>query len=443
MFDTLTNRFESVFTALRGKGKLSEKDIDQALRDVRIALLEADVNVGVVRDFLGRVRERALGEDVSKAITPGQQVIKIVHEELIATLGGENVGLAKKRPLVILMVGLQGSGKTTTAAKLARHLVDQGRKPLLVAADLQRLAAVEQLETLGSRIGVPVLSDRKSKPVKLVKGARKEAERLGGDVVIVDTAGRLQIDQELMGELAAVHKAIDPDEVLLVVDAMTGQDAVNVAQGFQERVGITGVILSKLDGDARGGAAISVRSVTGAPVKFAGVGEGIGDLQPFHPDRMASRILGMGDVLSLVEKAEAAFDDAEAEEAARKMAKGELTLDDFLKQFQMIRRMGSVKDILAMLPGAGSLLREVDVDDRDLKRVEAIIQSMTPEERRSPKLIGGSRKRRIASGSGTSPQDVNRLLKQHTEAQKMMKTLAGGKGMPDLGALVGGRRTKR
>ncbi|MFO7300433.1 MAG: signal recognition particle protein [Actinomycetes bacterium] len=443
MFDTLTSRFENVFATLRGKGKLSEKDIDQALRDVRIALLEADVNVGVVRDFLARVRERALGEDVSKAITPGQQVIKIVHEELVATLGGENEGLARKRPLVILMAGLQGSGKTTTAAKLANLLKSQGRRPLLVAADLQRLAAVDQLETLGARIGVPVLSDRKSKAVKLARAARKEAERRGCDVIIVDTAGRLQIDRELMDELASVHKAIEPDEVLLVVDAMTGQDAVNVAQGFQERIGITGVVLSKLDGDARGGAAISVRAVTGAPVKFAGVGEGIGDLQPFHPERMASRILGMGDVLSLIEKAEQAFDQKEAEETARKLQKGEFTLDDFLKQFQTIRRMGSLKDILAMLPGAGSLLREVDVDDKDLKRVEAIIQSMTPEERRNPKIIGGSRKRRIAAGSGTSPQEVNRLLKQYTEAQKMMKTLAGGKGMPNLGALVGGRRMKR
>lgn len=443
VFDTLTSRFENVFATLRGKGKLSEKDIDQALRDVRIALLEADVNVGVVRDFLARVRERALGEDVSKAITPGQQVIKIVHEELIQTLGGETEGLARKRPLVILMVGLQGSGKTTTAAKLAHSLKGQGRKPLLVAADLQRLAAVDQLETLGSRIDVPVLSDRKSKPVKLVKSARKEAEKTGRDVIIVDTAGRLQIDRELMDELASVHKAIEPDEVLLVVDAMTGQDAVNVAKGFQDQIGITGVVLSKLDGDARGGAAISVRAVTGAPVKFAGMGEGIGDLQPFHPERMASRILGMGDVLSLIEKAEETFDQKEAEEAARKMQKGEFTLDDFLKQFQTIRRMGSLKDIVAMLPGAGSLLREVDVDDKDLKRVEAIIQSMTPQERRNPKIIGGSRKRRIAAGSGTSPQEVNRLLKQHTEAQKMMKSLAGGKGLPNLGALGGGRRNKR
>lgn len=443
MFDSLTQRLEGVFSTLRGRGKLSEKDIDGALRDVRLALLEADVNVSVVRGFLARVKERALGEDVSKSITPGQQVIKIVHEELIATLGGEAVGLAKTSPLVILMVGLQGSGKTTTAAKLAHLLKGQGRSPLLVAADMQRPAAIDQLETLGARIGVPVMSERGGKATRLVKAARKEASRTGRDVIIVDTAGRLQIDDALMDELAAVRKTIEPQEVLLVVDAMTGQDAVSVASGFQTRIGITGVVLSKLDGDARGGAAISVREVTGAPVKFAGVGERPSDLEPFHPERMASRILGMGDMLSLIEKAEAVYDQAEAEKAARRLEKGEFTLEDFLAQFQTIRSMGSVRDILAMLPGSGSLLREVDVDDRDLKRVEAIIQSMTPEERRNPKIIGGSRKRRIASGSGSAPQDVNRLLKQFADTQKMMKTLAGSKGMPNLETLMGGRRMKR
>ncbi|HYJ24862.1 MAG TPA: signal recognition particle protein, partial [Acidimicrobiia bacterium] len=399
MFDSLTQRFEDVFASLRGKGRLSEKDIDAALREVRLALLEADVNVKVVKDFLARVKERAMGEDVSKSLSPGQQVIKIVHEELVTTLGSEAVPLKKAAPpLTILMVGLQGSGKTTTAGKLARLLQSQGKKPLLVAADLQRPAAIDQLETLGGRIDVPVFVDRKSKPARLVKAAMKEATRSGRDVVIVDTAGRLQIDQQLMGELDDVRKAADPDEVLLVVDAMTGQDAVNVASGFQERVGLTGVVLSKLDGDARGGAAISVREVTGAPVKFAGVGEGLDDLEPFYPDRMASRILGMGDMMGLIEKAEATFDEAEAEKAAKKLQKGEFTLEDFLAQFQAMKRMGPLKDILAMIPGSGSLMREVDVDDRDLRRVEAIIQSMTPEERRNPKLIGGSRKRRIASG---------------------------------------------
>ncbi len=444
MFDSLTQRFETVFASLRGKGRLTEKDIDAAIREVRLALLEADVNVAVVKEFLARVKERALGADVSKSLTPGQQVIKIVHEELVVTLGGKSVPLVKTAPpLTILMVGLQGSGKTTTAGKLALLLKNQGRKPILVAADLQRPAAIDQLEALGARIEVPVLADRKGKPARLVKTAMKEAARTGRDVVIVDTAGRLQIDDQLMRELDDVRKSADPGEILLVVDAMTGQDAVNVASGFQERVGLTGVVLSKLDGDARGGAAISVREVTGAPVKFAGIGEGLGDLEPFHPDRMASRILGMGDVMTLIEKAEATFDEAEAEKTARKMQKGEFTLEDFLAQFQVMKRMGSVKDILAMIPGAGSLVREVDVDDRDLRRVEAIIQSMTPEERRNPKIIGGSRKRRIASGSGTRAQDVNRVLKQFGDAQKMMKTLAGGKGTPSLQGLLSAQRTKR
>ena len=444
MFETLTQRFEAVFSGLRAKGRLTEKDIDQALRDVRIALLEADVNVGVVKTFLARVKERAVGEEVSKSITPGQQVIKIVHEELVTTLGSGPASLARESTVqVIFMVGLQGSGKTTTAGKLARLLKSQGRKPMLVAADLQRPAAIDQIEALGGRIEVPVLVDRRAKPPQLARDAVKEAARSGADVLIIDTAGRLQIDQALMSELAAMRKAASPDEILLVVDAMTGQDAVNVAGGFQREIGLTGVVLSKLDGDARGGAAISVREVTGAPIKFVGVGEGLEDLEVFHPERMASRILGMGDVLTLIERAESAFDEKEAEKAARRLEKGEFTLDDFLSQFEAMKSMGPLKDILAMLPGSGSLLREVDVDDRDLKRVEAIIQSMTPEERRAPKIIGGSRKRRIASGSGTTPQDVNRVLKQFADAQRMMKTLAGSRGMPSLEALTGGRRPKR
>jgi signal recognition particle subunit SRP54 len=444
MFDTLTQRFESVFSSLRGRGRLSEKDIDVALREVRLALLEADVNVSVVKAFLARVKERAMGADLSKSITPGQQVIKIVHEELVSTLGSETAELVKTSPpLVIVMVGLQGSGKTTSAGKLARHLKARGKQPMLVAADLQRPAAIDQLQTLGQRVDVPVLVDRKGKAPRLAKSALKEAANSGRDVIIIDTAGRLQIDEPLMKELAAIRKAVDPDEVLLVVDAMTGQDAVNVASGFQEQIGLTGIILSKLDGDARGGAAISVREVTGAPVKFAGVGEGLDDLETFHPERMASRILGMGDVLTLIEKAEVAFDEDQAEKAAKRLQKGEFTLEDFLSQFEAVKSMGPLQDILAMLPGSGSLLRDVEVDDRDLKRVEAVIQSMTPEERRTPKVIGGSRKRRIASGSGTSPQDVNRVLKQFAEAQKMMKTFAGGKGMPSLDALTGGRRPRR
>lgn len=444
MFDSLTERFEGIFANLRGKGRLSPTDVDAALREVRLALLEADVNVAVVKTFLGRVKERALASDVSKSLTPGQQVIKIVHDELVNTLGGTSATLKQvSPPLTILMVGLQGSGKTTTAGKLAKHLKSKGRRPLLVAADLQRPAAIDQLETLGGRIGVPVFAERKSKPGRVVKAAMKEASRAGYDVVIVDTAGRLQIDADLMRELADVAKVADPDETLLVVDAMTGQDAVNVAKGFTEHTELTGIVLSKLDGDARGGAAISVREVTGAPVKFAGMGEGLDDLEPFHPDRMASRILGMGDVMTLIEKAEANFDTAQAEKAAMKMQKGQFTLEDFLEQFQQMKKMGPLQDILAMLPGAGSALKNVEVDDKDIKKVEAIIQSMTTAERQSPKLINGSRKRRIAAGSGTRPQDVNNLLRQFSEAQKMMKMVAGGKGVPGLSALMGGGKGRR
>ena len=447
MFDTLTDRFEGVFDRLRGKGRLADADVDAALREVRLALLEADVNVSVVRELLARIRERAVGADVQKSLSPGQQVIKIVHEELIATLGSTVAQINKgSSPLTILMVGLQGSGKTTSAGKLALHLKKQGRRPMLIAADLQRPGAVEQLETLGKRIEVPVFTDRTSRPRKLVKAGMKEAVRFGHDTVIIDTAGRLQIDRELMDELAAIGKEVNPHEVLLVVDAMTGQDAVNVAKGFAEQTNVTGVVLSKLDGDARGGAAISVREVTGVPIKFAGLGEALDDFEPFYPDRMAGRILGMGDVMTLIEKAEQTFDEKEAEKAAKKMQKGTFDLEDFLSQFQMLKRMGPLKDVLAMLPGAGSALKEVDVNDKDLARVEAIIRSMTPAERQNPKIIGGSRRKRIAVGSGTTPQDVNRLLKQFADAQKMMKMMAGGRrvpGMPGMGAVPPGRKGRR
>jgi signal recognition particle subunit SRP54 len=446
MFDSISERFEGIFNRLRSKGRLSEADVESALREVRLALLEADVNVSVVRSFLDRVRARAVGEEVHKSLTPGQQVIKIVHEELVATLGQGNAPLKQAAPpLTILIVGLQGSGKTTTAGKLALHLKTKGRRPLLVAADLQRPAAVEQLETLGRTIDVPVFTDKESgrgfgRPPRLVKAAVKEATRLGHDTVIIDTAGRLQIDRELMKELGEVAREASPHETLLVVDAMTGQEAVNVAQGFKDQVNLTGIILTKLDGDARGGAAISVREVTGVPIKFAGVGETLEGLEPFFPERMASRILGMGDMLSLIEKAEETFDQAEAEKAARKMEKGQFTLEDFLEQFQALKRMGPLKDVLAMLPGSGSLLKQVNIEDRDLARVEAIIRSMTVDERRNPKVIGGTRKRRIATGSGTTPTDVNRLLSQFADAQKMMKMLAGGRGLPGMpaGALGGG-----
>jgi signal recognition particle subunit SRP54 len=429
MFDSLSNRLNDAFSRLRGKGRLSESDVNDALREVRIALLEADVNVSVVKSMLGRVKERAVDTEVTKSLTPGQQVIKIVHEELIVTLGAEEVPLVRPAapPLVILMVGLQGSGKTTTAAKLAKHVKGKGKRPMLVAADLQRPAAIDQLESLGKRIDVPVYVDRRSKAPKLVKAALKEARAEGANVVIIDTAGRLQVDKDLMKELAAVRKIANPDEVLLVLDAMTGQEAVNVANGFLEYTDLTGLVLTKLDGDARGGAAISAREVTGQPIKFVGVGEGIDELDVFYPERMASRILGMGDVLSLIEKAETIYDEEEAEQAAAKMLDASFNLEDFLDQFQQIKKMGPLQQLVGMLPGAGSALRDVEIDDRQLARVEAIIRSMTTAERRDPKIINGSRKRRIARGSGTRPQDVNVLLKQFSESQKMMKAFAGGK----------------
>jgi signal recognition particle subunit SRP54 len=442
VFDTLTERFGGIFSRLRSKGRLSEADVGASLREVRLALLEADVNVKVAKALLDRIRERAIGAEVSESLTPGQQIIKIVNEELVTTLGAEAVPLATGSPLVVLMVGLQGSGKTTTSAKLASRLKGQGKHPLLVAADLQRPAAVEQLQRLGERVGVPVYAETGAKPARLVKAALKQAGSDGHDAVIIDTAGRLQVDADLMAELTDVRKAADPDEVLLVVDAMTGQDAVNVAAGFLEHADLTGLVFSKLDGDARGGAAISAREVTGRPIKFAGVGEGMGDLEVFHPERMASRILGMGDVLTLIEKAETAWDEDQAAAAAEKLATASFTFEDFLDQFQQLRKMGSVSQLLGMLPGASGLAK-ADVSDADLAKVEAIIRSMTPAERRDPKIIDGSRRRRIAAGSGTTPQDVNGLLKQFVETQKMMKAFAQGRSpIPGL-AMPGRRRRKR
>jgi len=445
MFDGLTMRLGTVFERLRGKGRLSEADVAAALGEVRLALLEADVNVDVVKRFLDRVRVRAVGSEVRSSLTPGQQVVKIVHDELVTTLGREAVALAvaPRPPLVILIAGLQGSGKTTTAAKIAERLKAQGKHPLLVAADLQRPAAIDQLEVLGARIGVPVHADRQGKPERLVREARKRAVDQGLDAIVIDTAGRLQVDDALMSELAAVRKAADPHEVLLVLDAMTGQDAVAVARGFLDRAEVTGLVFTKLDGDARGGAAISAREVTGRPIKFVGVGEGSGDLEVFHPERMASRILGMGDVTTLIEKAEASFDAAEAAAAAEKMRTVSFTLEDFLGQFQQLRRMGGMGQLLGMLPGATTASLKAGVSDADLGRVEAIIRSMTPDERRNPKIIDGSRKRRIATGSGTSPHDVNGLLRQFGETQKLMKALAEGKSpIPGL-AIPGARRTRK
>ncbi len=431
VFDALSDRLQDVFTKLRGHGRLSEEQVDAALREVRLALLEADVNFKVVKDFVARVRARAVGEEVTRSLTPAQQVIKIVHEELIVTLGERNVPLelSPRPPTMIMLAGLQGSGKTTTAAKLARHLAGKGRKPLLVAGDLQRPAAVRQLQVLGEQAGVPVYApadgSSPADPVAVASGGRAEAERGGRDVVIVDTAGRLAIDAEMMAQAAAIAEATRPTEVLLVVDAMTGQDAVQTAVAFKQGIDVTGVILSKLDGDARGGAALSVRAVTGVPIKFATTGEKLGDFEPFHPDRLAGRILGMGDVLTLIERAEELVDRQDAEQMERKLREASFTLEDFLQQLQQVKKMGPLNQVLGMLPGMSRDLKDIEVDDRDVARVEAIIRSMTPGERHNPKILNGSRRARIARGSGTTTQQVNSVVKQFDEARKMMKQLAG------------------
>jgi signal recognition particle subunit SRP54 len=425
MFDALADRFDGIFKRLRTRGKLTPADVDEVAREIRLALLEADVNVRVVKSFIARIKERATGAEVAESLGPAQQVIKIVHEELIATLGGATgkLTVASKPPTVIVLAGLQGSGKTTAAAKLARLLEhQQGKRVLLVAADLQRPAAVEQLRVLGGRVGVPVFSEA-SGPVAVASAGVREAVRLGLNTVIVDTAGRLQLDDEMMGELARVHDAVKPDDTLLVVDAMTGQEAVAVAEAFGDTVALTGIVLTKLDGDARGGAALSVKEVTGLPILFAGVGEKLEDFESFHPDRMASRILGMGDVLTLIEKAEAAFDVQEAAKAQEKMAKGQFTLEDFLDQMRQMKKMGPLSNIVGMLPGMPKELKQAEIDDGELGRVEAIICSMTPEERRDPSKINGSRRLRIAKGSGTSTQQVNALLKQFKMIQQMMKSM--------------------
>ncbi|HKF00286.1 MAG TPA: signal recognition particle protein [Actinomycetes bacterium] len=431
MFDALADRLQDTFARLRGHGRLSEAQVDAALREVRLALLEADVNFRVVKDFVQRVRTRSVGEEVTKSLTPAQQVIKIVHEELIETLGGRNVPLtmASRPPTVVLMAGLQGSGKTTSAAKLARWLAGKGRKPLLVACDLQRPAAVKQLRVLGEQAHVPVFAPQDGSgsgdPVQVARDARDEADRTARDVVIVDTAGRLAIDAEMMAQAAAIKEAVAADEVLLVVDAMTGQDAVTTALAFQEGVDVTGVVLSKLDGDARGGAALSITSVTGRPIKFAATGEKLAEFDAFHPDRLAGRILGMGDVLTLIERAEAAVDAEQAARMERKLREATFTLEDFLDQLQQVKKLGPLNQVLGMLPGVGRRLGDVDVDDRELARVEAIVRSMTPKERRDPRILNGSRRARIARGSGTTTQQVNALVKQFGEMRKMMKQLSG------------------
>jgi signal recognition particle subunit SRP54 len=433
MFDTLSDKLQAALGDLRGRGRLDEEAVSKAMREIRLALLEADVNFKVVKDLVERVRERALGQEVLKSLTPGQQVVKIVHEELTGIMGtgDSKLAFAGRPPTVILLVGLQGSGKTTATAKLGLLLRKEGHTPAMVAADLQRPAAIDQLEQLGRQLQIPVYAEERADAVRAAARGLEQAREAGADVVIVDTAGRLHVDEELMDEIARVQQAVKPHNVLLVLDAMTGQEAVSVAETFQERVSFDGVIMTKLDGDARGGAALSVKAVTGRPIKLASVGEKLDQLEYFHPDRMASRILGMGDVLTLIEKAEAAVEADEQEEMERRLRAGEFTFDDFLASYRMLRRMGPLKGVLSMIPGVGKQLDGLDVDEKEMARVEAIVLSMTPQERRMPHLIDGSRRARIAAGSGTTVQQINQLLTARKQMQKMMKQMGKGK-MPSL-----------
>lgn len=429
-FEGLSDKLAAVFKRLKSKGKLSESDVKLAMREVRLALLEADVNYKVVKDFVAKVSERCVGAEVLESLTPAQQVIKIVNEELCALMGNGNarIRFPSKPPCIVMMCGLQGSGKTTHSAKLAKYYKKEGYRPLLVACDVYRPAAIQQLKVVGEQAGVSVFEQGQIDPVKIAENAIKHAKDHGNDLVILDTAGRLHIDEELMNELKRVKAAVTPTEILLVVDAMTGQDAVNVAASFDEALGIDGVILTKLDGDTRGGAALSVLAVTGKPVKFAGMGEKLDDLEPFHPERMASRILGMGDVLTLIEKAQTQVDEKEAMKMAQKIKDNSFDMNDLLEQMRQIKKMGPLKQIVSMLPGVGNQLKDVDVDDKQLYRIEAIITSMTAKEREKPAIINPSRKRRIAAGSGTKVEDVNRLLKQFEQMQKMMKMMGGKNG---------------
>ena len=424
-FEGLADKLGEAFKKLKSKGKLTEGDVKEAMREVRLALLEADVNYKIAKDFTNKVTERAIGQDVMESLTPAQMVVKIVDEELTSLMGGENERLefASKPPTVIMLCGLQGSGKTTHAAKLAKMLKAKNHRPLLVACDIYRPAAIEQLKVVGEKAGVPVFEMGKENPVKIANAAIRNAKDYGNDIVILDTAGRLHIDEVLMNELKEVKAAVNPNEILLVIDSMTGQDAVNVSKTFNELLDITGVILTKLDGDTRGGAALSVKAVTGKPIKFAGTGEKLDDIEVFHPDRMASRILGMGDVLTLIEDAQNKLDEKKAEEMAQKMLNNKLDFNDLLDQFEQVKKMGPLKGILAKIPGIGNQLDNVDIDDRQIDWIEAIIYSMTPAERSNPSLINPSRKRRIAAGSGRSVEDVNRLIKQLDQMQKMMKKM--------------------
>lgn len=427
IFEGLAEKLQNTLQGLRGKGTLSEKDVDAAMREVKLALLEADVNYKVVKDFVKRVKERSIGEEVLKSLTPGQQVIKIVNDELKELMGGvqSKLNISSKPPTVILMSGLQGAGKTTTTGKLAYNLKQQGKNPMLVACDVYRPAAVKQLEILADKVGAKFYSEENNNnPVQIATNAVSEAKTLGFDIVIIDTAGRLHIDEELMDELKNIKSSVKPHEILLVVDAMTGQDAVNIVKTFDEALGIDGVILSKLDGDTRGGAALSIRAVTDKPIKFSATGEKIGDLEPFYPDRMANRILGMGDVLSLIEKAQSSVDMDAIKGLDSKMKNMDFNFDDFLLQMQQIKKMGSLKSLIEMIPGLSKQMKNIDVDDKELVKIEAIIQSMTKQERANPSIINGSRKLRIAKGSGMQVNQINRLLKQFEETRKMMKQMS-------------------
>jgi signal recognition particle subunit SRP54 len=428
VFEGLAEKLQQTFKKLRGRGKLTEADVSEAMREVRMALLEADVNFKVVKDFVAKVKERAIGQEVLESLTPAQFVIKIVNDELTALMGGtaSRITISSRPPTIIMMVGLQGAGKTTTAGKLANLLKKQGKSPLLVAADVYRPAAIKQLQVLGEQLEIPVFEAGQGNPVEIAKEATQYALSHARDIVLIDTAGRLHINEELMDELKSIKQTVKPHEILLVVDAMTGQDAVNVAETFNGALGVDGVILTKLDGDARGGAALSIKAVTGCPIKFAAMGEKLDAIEPFHPDRMASRILGMGDVLTLIEKAQSTIDLEQAKEMEKQFRKDDFTLDDFLDQLQQVKKLGSMEQILGMLPGMGGItkqMKDVDLSGKEMGQVEAIIRSMTKKERRDPAIINGSRRKRIAIGSGTRVQDVNRLLKQFTEARKMMKRL--------------------
>lgn len=431
MFDSLSDKLQNVMKKLKGQTRISEKELKEMLREVKLALLEADVNYKVVKDFVSSIESKALGEDVMKSLTPGQQVVKIVRDELTELLGDTNSGLnfSSNPPTIIMLVGLQGSGKTTLCGKLSNYLRKQGKKPYMVACDVYRPAAIKQLQTLGKSLGVDVYSEEDNKDVvAIAKNGIKAAQSKLCNVVIIDTAGRLQIDEALMEELVELKKAIRPHEIMLVIDSMVGQEAVNVAKDFNEKLGIDSITMSKLDSDSRGGAALSVKSITKKPIKFASVGEKLSDLEPFYPDRLASRILGMGDVLSIIDKAEEAYEEEEALELEKKIRKNEFTLDDYLNQMKKIRSMGSFKQLIAMIPGIPKELKDVDIDEKQLLRIDAIITSMTKEERRNPKILNASRRQRIAKGSGNKVQDINRFIEQFTEMQKMMKSMMSGNG---------------